>query len=283
MLVYQLAGRLAELLLVGQSALLSHLAVWLPDQPGHFGGTARPFLGACTIGPAFVSGVLREFRLGVRYFTLRFRRDIRALLLRAFVVRCVLLEFLEQSTNRLVVHPLQAGQRQRRAVTDREKHDGVALRRRLQLVVEQTFIHDADVLGREVGKVHGNGHPHAPAPLPDPRLRTGQEVQHAVDTPVGNDFAAEARRLEHVEGTGDSVPGVATARCKELAAVCSDRKVGVVRPIVHQLEEGKNARPRPEDLAHGLSARIAAFQLVEETVQAVALVIDGVVPRKQVA
>ena len=104
-----------------------------------------------------------------------------------------------------------------------------------------------------------------------------------VDTPVGNDFAAEARRLEHVEGTGDSVPGVATARCKELAAVCSDRKVGVVRPIVHQLEEGKNARPRPEDLAHGFSARIAAFQLVEETVQAVALVIHGVVPGEQVA
>ena len=86
----------------------------------------------------------------------------------------------------------------------------------------------------------------------------------AVDVPVRNDLAAETRRLEDVESTGDAVPGVAKARREELATVCGDRKVGVVRAIVHQVEERQNARPRPEDLAHRFPARIAAFELVGE-------------------
>ena len=86
-----------------------------------------------------------------------------------------------------------------------------------------------------------------------------------------------------MEGTGDAIPGVGATRREELAAVCGDRKVGVMRAIVHQVEERQNARQRPEDFAHRFPARIAAFELVEETVQAIALEVDRVVPGEQVA
>ena len=206
MLVYQFAGGLAEVPIVGQSALRRHPAARLRDQLGHPGGPARPFLRARAIGSAIVTRVLGGIRPCVRSFVLRLRDVVGTFLLRASGVRIVLLELLEQSANRLLVHPFQAGQRERGAVADSEEHDRIALRRGLQLVVEQTLVHDADVLGREVGKVHRNGHPHARAPLPDPRLGAGQEVEHGVDVPVRNDLAAETRRLEDVKNSGDAVP-----------------------------------------------------------------------------
>ena len=152
------------------------------------------------------------------------------------------------------------------------------LRRGLQLVVEQTLVEDADVFRRQVGEVHRDRHPRPGAGLPDADRGPGEQPQHLVDVPVRERLAFEAGGLEDREGAGHAVLLVAPPRREQLPAVGGHREVRVVRAVAHQREQREHPRPGG-GVVRETAAEGGAVQSFEQAVQAVAGVVERIVPR----
>ena len=168
-------------------------------------------------------------------------------------------------------------------IAHREEDHRVAGWRRLQLVVQKPLVEDADVLGGEIGEVHGDHDPSAAAALTDPHLGPRQEVQHLVDVAVRQHVALrpETGALEHGEGSGESLRRVGSSRREQVAAVGRHRQVRVVGSVPHQPEERQHSRPGPESARQGAGPGRRPFELFQQAVEPVALVIEGVVPGQQ--
>ena len=112
------------------------------------------------------------------------------------------LQAREQRLQRVVLHRLQTRERQRRLIAHGEEDHRVAGGRRLQLVVQQALVDDADVFGREIGEIHWHVRADAAAALANAHGGAGEQAQHSVNVAIVAALALEARRLEHGERLG---------------------------------------------------------------------------------
>ena len=183
------------------------------------------------------------------------------------------------------VHGFQAREGQGRLVAYGQEDHRVAGRCGLQLVVQQPFVEDADVFGREIGKVHGNARLRAAPALANADRGAGEQAQDPVNVPVRHrGLALEARVLVNGQRLGEAVRFArGPARGEQFAAVILHRQVREMGPLPHEPEQRQDPRPSAVALGQGAGVDGVAFQSFEQAVQAVALVVEGVVPGQQVA
>ncbi len=194
-----------------------------------------------------------------------------------------LLEGGEEAAEGLVVHRLQAGQRQRGLLADGEEDDWVVAGRGLQFVVEQALVEHADVLGGEVGEVDGRRHQAAGLALADADLGSGQALQQVVDSGVGEHFVAQAGGLEDGQGAGEAVLAVGRSGGEQVAAVSGDGQAFVVRSFAHQVEQRQQARPGAVAVGLGAAGGGAPPERFVQAAEPVGRVVGGVVARQQAA
>ena len=196
------------------------------------------------------------------------------------------LQAREQRLQRAIVHRLQTRERQRRLIAHGEEDHRVAGGRRLQLVVQQALVDDADVFGREIGEIHWHVCADAAAALANAHGGAGEQAQDVVNVPVVAALALEARRLEHGERLRKAVGagGVRAAAGREqFAAIGRDRQVREVRTLVYQAEQRQHAGPSRMALGERNAPRRLGGQPRPQPFDAVARVVQGVAARQQFA
>ena len=293
-----------ELARLGAELVLENLgaspAAGFPHQPGHLGGAACPRLGAGAADVPRLGAVRHVGRLGVpdlhgRSVTVEIITEVSngivagVCVARAFVL-CVfsrvlvtpggVLQVLEQRLEGAVVHVFQPREGQRRMIARGQEDDRIAGRSRLQFVVQQPFVQNADVFRRQVREVHRDGRPNAAASLADADRGPGEEAQHFVNVPVGHGLAVEAGILVRGQRPRHAVSPVAAGR-EQFAAVLGHRQVGEVRAFPYQVEQCEDAWPCAVALVQGGAVSGVPLQPFQQAVQAVALVVEGVLARQQ--
>ena len=197
----------------------------------------------------------------------------------------------EQRLQRAVFHRFQARERQRRLIANGEEDHRIASRRRLQLVVQEALVEDADVFGGEVGEVHRHVGADAAAALTNALRGAGEQAQDLVNVAVVAALALEARGLEHRERLGEAVGGFRRRirRCRpiagreQFAAVGRHRQIGKVRTFMHQAEQRQHMGPRGVALGERNAARVFGGQPCPQAFDAIARVVQGVAARQQLA
>ena len=104
-----------------------------------------------------------------------------------------------------------------------------------------------------------------------------------MDVAVRHHLVPEAGLLVHAEGSGYTVVGFHGPGCEQIAAVGGHRQIRVMRPFPHECEEGQDARPRAEAAREVATPGGGSFEPFEQSVQAVALVVQRVVAGQQIA
>ncbi|GBE47244.1 hypothetical protein BMS3Bbin12_00399 [bacterium BMS3Bbin12] len=300
---YELAGLAGDGLFVNELPLRCHGAAGLAGQAADRHGAARPGLGP---GARDVALVFRLFlfSVSIRFGLILGGRFVffaafgdGALGLACRLARLLYpfpgvplvaatrdLHLLEQVLERLVIHRLEARERQGRLVAHGEEDHRVSGGRGLELEVEQALVKDADVFARQIGEVHRRGHPSARAALAQLDLGPGHAIENLVDVPVGQDLVLEAGVFEDGECPDEAVGGRHVARGEELAAIGRDRQARMVRTLVDQAEERQDPRPgAPRAGQARAAARRRFLEFFEQAAEPIGVVVEGVVARQKLA
>ena len=96
---------------------------------------------------------------------------------------------------------------------------------------------------------------------------------------VRHQLVPEAGLLVHVERSGHAVSSVRGAGCEQVAAVGGHRQIWMMGALPNECEQGQDAGPCAETAREAATARRRAFEPFAQAVQAIALVIEGVVTR----
>ena len=270
-------------------------------QPRGADGPQRPLVGTPVCGPPFViPGVLDvERSLGIGIIRqLSGIVDGRAVegvelgvvlclpLILACVVLCSFCASLlplrrcgDKAGKRPVIQGLEAAERESRLVAETKKDDGL-ITSTAQFVVQKTLVEDAKVLGREVREADRSGElPHGPS-LPNACRRPAEQVEDLVDDGIAG---TAVERLDGRYGTADRFGRPSVSRREQLATVAGNGQSLVCRSLLDQLEEGEEPWPCPRPMTQPLMPHPAAgaVELFTQPGQAVRLVIDAVVDRKE--
>ena len=104
-----------------------------------------------------------------------------------------------------------------------------------------------------------------------------------MDVAVRQHFVIETGVLEDVERSGGTIRIAVVPGCEQVPAIGGHRQVRVMGAFEHQPEERQHARPRPEARGESATAGGGTFEPLQQAVQPVALVVEGVVARQQLA
>ena len=294
-----LVGARLHLLAVGPFALGGHLAAGLRDEiPGHH-SPAGPTVGAVAIAAGLValveehgverggedggdggSGVflggvgLVGFCIGVVGVSVGFGFFAGGVLRGGAHLRY-------EPGEGLVIHLLEPGEGQRGLGADVEEEDGDARLDPSELVVEQALVEDADVLGVELGEVHGRHDESGAAALAHLDGGAGDEVEHGGDDAIGNGIAGVLERGERAQ---DGIGRLDVAGGEEAAAVRGDDELLVGGTAIEKTEQREEAGPGGVAIAQALDVAAAfAVEVLNEPGEGIGVVVDGVAAGQEVA
>ena len=100
-----------------------------------------------------------------------------------------------------------------------------------------------------------------------------------MDVAVRHQLVLEAGLLVHAERSRHAVLRVHGARREQVAAVGGHRQIRMMGALPDECEEGQDAGPCAETAREAATARRRAFEPLQQAVQTIALVIEGVVTR----
>ena len=135
-------------------------------------------------------------------------------------------------------------------------------------------------------KSTGTTAPRAAPALADADGGAGEELQHLVDVAVRQHVAhvaLETGVLEDMEGAGETVRRIGHPGREQVPAVGGHRQVRVMGAIPHESEQRQHAGPRTEARGKGATPCGSTFEPLQQAVQPVALVVERVVARQQLA
>ena len=114
------------------------------------------------------------------------------------------------------------------------------------------------------------------------RMRTvvrGKKAQRFVNVLVGHGRGFEAGGLVHGERPRQAVDSVGGGR-EQLSAVLRHREVGEVGALPYQPEQRERARPGTVAFGHGGTMSGVSLEPLQQSVEAVALMVEGVLARQ---
>ena len=104
-----------------------------------------------------------------------------------------------------------------------------------------------------------------------------------MDIAVRQHLAIETGVLEDEEGSGEAVRRVGDSGREQVPAVGGHRQVRAMGAFLHQPEERQHAGPPTEARGKDAASGGTTLKLLQQAVQSVALVIEGVVAGQQLA
>jgi hypothetical protein len=108
----------------------------------------------------------------------------------------------------------------------------------VKLVVEKTFVENADVFSGKIGKVYWHSDSSDSAPLPHRHRASYEKFEELVHLGVAHHgrIALETGVLKKVHCAPNAIVVIGGSRLKELATVGAQREIAVRRAIVNEPE-----------------------------------------------